>query len=166
MGKFYEGLCEELILYVRFAAWLNTAPTVEQKKSISKAAVRTPTRLEKLRADKNEPDYQPDMPEAAALHLLGYLWDAGPSMSGGMGPVPLTHSELVAWQQNSGIELTPWEAQTLRRLSIEHINECVRADKPDCPSPLAVVMTDEDREAVSNKVQRAFKMLIETRPKP
>lgn len=146
-------------------AWLNTAPAIEQKKSIGKGAVRTPTRLEKLRADKKEPDYQPDMPEASALHLLGYLWDVGPSMQGGMGPAPLTYSELVAWQQSSGIELTPWEAKTLRRLSGEYVSECSRAEKPDCPSPLAVEMTDEDRETVSKKVQGAFRMLIDTRPK-
>lgn len=82
-----------------------------------------------------------------------------------MGHVPLTHSEIKAWQDNSGIELTWWEAKTLRRLSAEYLTESQAAMAPDCPAPWLSVIAETTREDVSKKVQNAFKTLMSTRPK-
>lgn len=46
------------------------------------------------------------------------LWDAFVSLSGaagaGMGgPAPISFGDLAAWQQISGVCLSPWEADTL-----------------------------------------------------
>jgi hypothetical protein len=70
-----------------------------------------------------------------AGYLLEYLWDVGPTMSGSMGEGPLTHSELQAYQANTGLELTCWEAETLRRLSMEYMNQSQLATKRDCLPP-------------------------------
>lgn len=166
MGKFQQGLAEALILYVRFAAWLHTAPVPDQKKNSSKAQPKQPTRLKKLQIDRKDDLYCPDMPEIdGGEWLLQVFWDVGPAMSTPMGSAPLSHSEMRAWQETSGVELEPWQASLLRRMSAEYLAECQKAESPNCPSPLAVEMTDEDRERVSKKVGQAMRMLIDTRPK-
>lgn len=64
-------------------------------------------------------------------HVLEHLWAVGPVLGEG----PVTHAELRAYQDNTGVEMTEWEVQTVRRLSIEYLNESRRATKRDCPPP-------------------------------
>lgn len=98
-------------------------------------------------------DLQPDLPDPGpAAHLLGYLFDVGPVMSGGMGPVPLSHSEIHAWQQNTGVELRAWESSTLRRLSIEYLSVSADARDPACPAPYTAVPQEDRRYVVSKMI--------------
>ena len=75
------------------------------------------------------------MPECDAIHIINYLFEIGPALSIGMGQVPLTHSEIQAWQTNTGIELNSWESRAIKSLSIEYCNEMHKATSMDCPSP-------------------------------
>ena len=114
---------------MRHSAWLNATPesaTHEKQQPIS--------RLERLR--KSDPDYDPDMPllEGAA-YLIGYLFEVGPVMSAGMGPGPITHTEILAWSDLTGVELQPWEVRYLRRLSFDYLSMSHVAEKADCPAP-------------------------------
>ncbi|MES2685489.1 MAG: hypothetical protein V4706_01640 [Pseudomonadota bacterium] len=68
---------------------------------------------------------------------MDYLFDAGAFVSSGMGRAPLPHSEIKAWQDNTGIELTAWEASTLRTLSAEYVAGAHAAEDPDCKPPYA-----------------------------
>ena len=70
-----------------------------------------------------------------ANHLLGYLWQWGPTLAGTMGQVALSHVDLVAAQSNTGIELSEWEATTLIRLSREYLGESGAATKLDREPP-------------------------------
>lgn len=77
-----------------------------------------------------------DMPPiTSGEYLIGYLYEIGPTMAAGMGNGPVAFSEIQAWQQLSGIALTPWEARTLRRLSNDYACESHAATKADCPPP-------------------------------
>lgn len=73
----------------------------------------------------------PDIGNAG--YLVGHLWKAGPTL----GDSAITNGELRHYQDNEGISLSPWECSTLRRLSIEYLNESHRATKRDCPPPFA-----------------------------
>lgn len=68
-------------------------------------------------------------------YLINFLWEFGPGMPTGSGSGPVTFSEMDAWQRVCGIDLQPWEAQLLRRLSIEYCNESCLATKPNRPPP-------------------------------
>ena len=72
------------------------------------------------------------------VYILDYLFEVGPTMPGGMGSGPLTFSEIEAWQRTVGILLSPFEAQLLRRLSVEYFGESHAATKIDCPAPYGV----------------------------
>lgn len=86
-------------------------------------------------AQKNQGITDPDMPPCDAPHLLGYLFEIGPTLAAGMGEGPLTHGEIASWQANTGIELQAWEARLLRRLSIDYLNQSHKARARDCPPP-------------------------------
>lgn len=89
------------------------------------------SRLERLQAERGE-QYSPTMPPLDyGEHVLDHFWAVGPTL----GDLPLTHGELLAYQQNTGIPLSEWEASTLRTLSIAFLNETHRAKKRDCPAP-------------------------------
>lgn len=141
MGKFYQECEQELTLYVRQSAWLNTVP---EKKELS--------RLEQMRND----GVDPPMPECEAIYLAEYLWQAGPTEVGGMGPAPLSHEEIAAWQANTGIDLTSWEARMLRALSLVYLNESHEAKKPARPQPWMQVL-EIDRELVARKIKGALR---------
>lgn len=106
-------------------AWLNTAPK-------DKAGKSGKTRLQKINDDDGQPTYPP---LSGHDYLIGYLFDAGPAMSGGMGNAQLSHGEIRAWQDNTGIELTPWEARTLRTLSGEYLASAQDAEDAQCKPP-------------------------------
>lgn len=75
------------------------------------------------------------MPECTAQYVAAYLFEIGPVLHGGMGDYPLTHSELRAWMDNTGVELTAWEARTIRRLSMEYLSEQQRATTLGAAAP-------------------------------
>lgn len=94
------------------------------------------SRLQAMRDTAKDPDLQPDMPPVeGGEYLLGYLWEVGPVMPGGMGAVVLSWQELRAWQESIGFELDPWESRILRRLSRDYLAESHKAEKHDCPPP-------------------------------
>lgn len=101
-------------------------------------------------------DYEPEMPPLeGSEYILGYLYEIGPIMSGAMGSGPITHGELCAWQSNTGIRLSPWEVRTLRRLSIEYLNEQHRAGKLGCEPP----WKSEDLKPEPSAVQQSLRAL-------
>ena len=94
------------------------------------------------------------LPEVSLPHIIDYLLEVGPTMPSGLGPAPLTHVELRAWQADMAIELSPFEAQTLRRLSRVWITHAQRSEAADCPAPYGY--TGPGRAAVAKKIDEAF----------
>lgn len=75
------------------------------------------------------------MPEVDAFYLVDYLFDVGPTMHSGMGEVFLSSTEILAWQQLSGIDLQPWEFNAIRKMSSAYLIESQQAENYDrlCP---------------------------------
>ena len=99
------------------------------------------------------------MPMVSAPHLIDYLYEIGPGMPGAMGSVPLSQSEIAAWQSNIGIELQAWEARFLVRLSKEYLGEYYRADAPTRAAPWTDIADIVDREHVSRSVFAALESM-------
>lgn len=97
------------------------------------------------------------MPPIGAAYLVEHLFEVGPVLSGGMGPAPLTHVELVAWQWDVGIRLEPWEARFLHRLSCEYIAESQKAEARDAPPPWQQEATDERRKKVVKHIRNVLR---------
>ena len=97
-------------------------------------------------------------PVEGAGHLAEYLFELGPTMAAGMGAGPVTHQEIRAWQLNAGIELTPWESRTIRRLSSDYLDELRKAEKRDRPAPWLAA----DSKPVVTDTQAALRALAKT----
>jgi hypothetical protein len=117
---------------VRQLAWLSAVPEPLDSDRTAKLAHDRMTRAERFERF----DMRAEMPQThGGEFLLDYLWSIGPSTFTGMGAAPISYSELLAWQQMSGIDLSPWEAETLRAMSRAYVGESQRALARDCPPP-------------------------------
>lgn len=143
MGVFYRWLGEELSLYVRQLAWLNTKPDSKAKDA--------PTRLEGMQKG----GISPLLPPNPAPYLLEWLFDIGPSVSTGMGEAMIGWRDIEAWQSINGVEVQPWEARTLRRLSRDFLNQQYEAKQPGCPAPYSL-----DEKQVRDRVADQFKAMV------
>lgn len=141
---------------MRHAAWLNAVPEVQQQNG---KRVPQKSRREVLRAD----DVEPDMPPLEwGSYLVDYLFEFGPTMAAGMGSAPLSASEIEAAQRLLGIQLHPWEARLLLRLSREYLEESHRATEQNCSPPWHDPIAEQaDQRATANRMEQAMLSLME-----
>lgn len=152
MGKFYEGLGDQLSLYVRQSAWLNTGRIKQTKKGQE----RLPARIDEMKANGQEAE----MPPNDAPHLTEYFFDAGAVMNLGGGQAPISSAELVAWQQGRGITLSPWEFSLLRRLSRDYLNQYFASQDPSEPAPyISRASIEANRKAVNRRISNEMRSI-------
>jgi hypothetical protein len=143
---------------VKQTAWLQTAPNPPKSKPGKQTNTEPPkatmTRLEQIESQGLAPDLPPPGP---AAHLFGYLFEAGPVGYAAMGPVPLSHTEIAAWQSNTGIELAAWEAKALRKLSADYVQASSQASEHDCPAfYIADPEAADRRQVVAKQIDLLF----------
>lgn len=144
---------------MRQLAWLGTAPKPRTGKTPKPEPESEPlTRLQRMAID----DLTPDFPPIRTPWIIDHLMDLGPSEAGAMGPVPISWASIDHWQRCSCIDLPPWTARLLRRLSVDFVAETVRAREPDCPPPWTAT-SSLNRDEVSRKVTNAFRALMITK---
>lgn len=122
-----------------------------------KGGRRGESRLARRRAQGLEDPQMP--PVEHGKYLLKYLHKVGPSMGTGMGAIPLTFGELQAWQQQTGLDLQPWEVETLRRLSSDYVLETHRAASFAAMPPW-VSDIEVQRKAVDDGLRALFRSLM------
>lgn len=154
MGEFLKVAGEDLCLYVRHSAWLSASP--ERAKS-DKSETPIKSRLDQLKGIAGDEDYEPMMPEPGeAAYLLAHFREVGPTL----GDAAISSGELRDYQENMGVHLSPWECKTLRRLSIEYLNETHRATKAEAdktpPFADAIDEAVKLRQAALRRNMRAF----------
>ena len=112
------------------------------------------TRLQTLRTQ----GLQPEMPPLeGGEHLIDWLLDAGPIEHTAMGPAPITHASIAAWQANQGMSINAWSAQTLRRLSADYVDALRDAKAHDAPAPyIAAERPAEQRKHVARGLAGFF----------
>lgn len=75
--------------------------------------------------------------------------------TGGMGPTAVAWADLMHWQALSAVELDPWEARTLMRLSRDFVAQMDRAKEPTCPAPYSTGASNE--QAVTDQFKAMFR---------
>ena len=122
--------------------WLHAIPEKQEGDAL--------TRLEQMKA-KGE---VPLLPPNPAPYLTDWLFEIGPSSGDGA----ISFGDLAAWQGIVGVDLKPWEAKLIRRLSGVYLGTLRGTRKPDCPPPYTGLPDDiiANRAAVDAKVRAAF----------
>ena len=96
------------------------------------------------------------MPELeAGQHMIEYFFAVGPSLGDGA----ITHAELQCYQSNMGIELSPWECETLRRMSIDYINQSHKAKEINCKAPWQPEENNIDKYLAAMRAKEAIRNL-------
>lgn len=95
------------------------------------AGVAPISRLAKMQEEGAEPTFPPN----SAPYLVEYMMEIGPVEAGGMEASPIGWSTIKDWQQLTGVQLEPWQARLIRRLSISYLDQSRKARAPECPSP-------------------------------
>lgn len=99
---------------------------------------------------------EPVLPFNPAPYLTDWLLEIGPSVSAGDSTVALAFSEMAEWSRLMGVDLSPWEARTLRRLSRAFVNQQAEARKPSCIEPMVKV----DQDLSRNRVEAQFAAMV------
>lgn len=118
------------------------------------------SRYEKLQAAGSDLIELP--PIESGEHLISYLIEIGTGKPAGMGGlVAIDHTDIAAWQYNTGIRLNPWEAKTIRELSRAYCAEFSGASDKNAQPPYVAKaeITQEKRDNVAS----AFKALAARR---
>lgn len=103
------------------------------------------------------PDEPLPLPDVECPELVGFLFDAGPTLAGGMGEIPLTAQELTAWADGHGVCLTPWEFGSILAASAAYVSEKYAAKNVARPSPIAPELDEEKRKAVADNIRSIFR---------
>lgn len=65
---------------------------------------------------------EPPEPPTEGLHLWHWFLElSGARTSNGFGPNPISWNEIDAFNRLNGLRLTPWEAETLRRMDMAYL---------------------------------------------
>lgn len=97
------------------------------------------------------------LPECDAFNMVEILYEIGPAESAGMGATALSHLQIRAYQDNIGIDLTPWQVRTLRSMSIAYCRQLsISSDWNTIPP-----FTEKDQLLHNReRVQSQFKALL------
>ncbi len=94
------------------------------------------------------------LPKASGYdYVVDTLCSAGIAMP---GPVPLSYMEIRAWSELAGVELTPWEAETIRYMSDCYVGQLGKSRDPGALPPHDERSMEQVRRQSSSQFQRLF----------
>lgn len=124
-------------------AWLGAVPKPPAGSKRAESPAPTLSRAEQMKRS----GVTPRMPPNPAPYLTARLVEIGLTEAAGLGAAPLSWREIMEWQRATGVELAPWEARLLRRLSVEYLAESRRAELETCPPPWRTEPTQAEMDA-------------------
>jgi len=93
------------------------------------------------------------MPPNAMPHIIDWLTEIGLVGTNGMGAVPVSWQEINAWQFVTGVQLEPWVARLMRRLSVAYVAMSRKAEHESCPPPWKAPVTAWERDTETARLQ-------------
>lgn len=84
-----------------------------------------------MRAEGRDPVFPPN----PVPFVTDWLLEIGPTKADGMSESSIDWQDMAAWSRLTSIDLTPWEARTLRRMSKAFVRQRKEARKATCIEP-------------------------------
>ena len=85
------------------------------------------------------------MPPLPLPHIIERWTEIGMVGSNGMASTPLSWSEISAWQANTFIRLSSWEARLIRALSQAYVAQARISEDETCPPPWRGMVTEAEK---------------------
>lgn len=98
-------------------------------------------------------------------YLIGYWLEMGRAKATGMGLGAFDATDLIAWQQGTGITLNAWEFRVLRKMSEVFAGFLPEARQIACKPPYGNPFNDFDRKKIDNKLRSVFDALSQPKPR-
>ena len=126
-------------------AWLHAVPKPPEGSRRAKESGQAAklSRLDRLKKD----GATPRMPPNPMPHIIQWFNEIGVTEAAGMGLGPLSWQAIDAWVSRTCIDLSPWEARLMRKLSLAYVAESRRAESENCPAPWHSEATGAERKA-------------------
>lgn len=112
---------------MRHLGWLHATP-----KGSEKSRLASYHEISEEHPLLEMPDVESDH---AAGYLIGLLYEAGLMSSSGMGPVPISWSEISAWLSATELSLSIWDKLTIKQLSEEYVASLLSSTEPNKQAP-------------------------------
>lgn len=86
------------------------------------------------------------------VHLLFFLSEIGYVESNGMALAPLSFREIQSWSELTKTNVTIFEVESIRRLSLAYVDQAKKAKDKNCPPPYSpdTLMTVDKRKNVDS----------------
>jgi hypothetical protein len=133
-------------------AWLNATPKPDPRTKRAQYADSAPPPISRI-DDLKRYKITPQMPPNPAPHIINRLVEIGLTEAAGMGAAPLSWREIDAWCSRTRIDLSPWEARLIRKLSVEYLAESRRAESENCPPPWRAAITQREIDMEEAKLR-------------
>lgn len=92
------------------------------------------------------------LPDCDSVVRKAFL-DCGLAMSGAMSMVPLSWSEVSAYNSLSGVSLSPWEAENVIMMSREYCSFLTKAKDETCVQPYWPDMNDDEMRSYHQSIE-------------
>lgn len=92
--------------------------------------------------------------------MAEYFEEVGPCGYGFDGLVPLTFAEVKAWVDLTAMDVRPWEASMVVRMSKAYCQQHSISDDPMTPPPFTVEKTEEQLRIMRERAQARIKKLF------
>lgn len=103
-------------------------------------------------------------------YLVNLMLEIGPTKIAGMGSaIGLEEIDIAAWQSNSGIQLSPWESQTIRRLSQVYAGAAMDSREASSLAPYTPPkesIRDDHRQRISDAMNNWADKINATKSSP
>ena len=126
-------------------AWLNATPRPPAASPRAKNfnVATAPSRLDQLKKDR----VPVQMPPVPLPHIIQWWIETGVTGSNGMSATVLSWAEIAAWQANTSIKLSSWEARLIRALSQAYVQQSRISEDEACPPPWRGAVTEAEKAA-------------------
>ena len=98
----------------------------------------------------------PDLSDCQCVYLLEFLQEIGTYSVGMAGILPLPWSEINAWRDCTGTELTGMELVQIHELSKVYVQQYNNSSDRNTPPPYIEIDKKIDREKVNDGIKKAF----------
>lgn len=161
MVGFYERVYRELKQYATALGWWNAVPQPRAGDAADLIEFRPISRLKMAQEAmaRGAMDVRIILPHIHPTlnYFILCLFEAGPVSQAGEHQIPITWSDLDAWQRGSGVSLPPWQLHLIRRLSADYLTEVMAARDPARPPPWEMNLDADRRTRIAKHVKKILR---------